>query len=102
MQLLWAQVAMISQHVEVHVHLFLLSVCYAENVDTPCPDRQGVRQEVPERLQLALPLDARVDKIPRCKALGRQGECGSGIKHCCLFSDNYTVDQNLLEVLLPI
>lgn len=64
-QLLWTQVAIISQHVEVHVHCFLLSVRHAENVDTPRPDRQGLRQEVPERLQPALPLDTRVDKIPR-------------------------------------
>lgn len=95
-QLLWTQVAIISQHVEVHVHRLLLSVCHAENVDTPCSDRQGFRQEVPEGLQLALPLDARVDKIPRCKAFGRRGERGLCVKHCCLFGDNYRVDQNLL------
>lgn len=95
-QLLWTQVAIISQHVEVHIHRFLFSVCHTENVDTPCSDRQGFRQEVPECLQPALPLDARVDKIPCCKAFGRRGECGLCVKRCCCFGDNNRVDQNLL------
>lgn len=58
----------------MNVHSFLLSVCDAENVDTPRSDRQGFRQEVPECLQATLPLDMRVDKISRCNAFGRQGE----------------------------
>lgn len=58
------------------VHRFLLSVRYAEDVDTPCSHRQGFRQEVPECLQSTLPLDVRVDKISRCNAFRRQGEWG--------------------------
>lgn len=58
------------------VHCFLLSVGYAENVDTARPDGQGFRQEVPESLQPTLPLDVRVDKISRCNAFRRQREGG--------------------------
>lgn len=75
-QFLWPQVAIISFHVEMNVHRFLLSVCYAENVDARRPDGQGFGQEVPERLQPALPLDVSVDKIPHCNAFGRQRERG--------------------------
>lgn len=56
------------------VHCFILSIGNAENVDTPRSDRQGFREEVPERLQSTLPLDVRVDKISRRNALRRQRE----------------------------
>lgn len=74
MQFFWVHVAIISQHIEMDVHSFLLSVCYAENVDTSWSDGQGFRQEVPERLQPSLPLDIRVDKLSRCNAFRRQRE----------------------------
>jgi len=74
MQLLRAQVAGIGEHIEMDVHGSLLPVCYAENVDAPLSDRQGFRQEVPERLQPTLPLDVRVDKFSRCYAFRRQRE----------------------------
>lgn len=76
MQFLWAQVAIISKHIEMDVHCFLLSICYAENVDAPWSDRQGFRQEVPERLQPTLPFDVRVDKISCGNAFRRQREQG--------------------------
>lgn len=56
------------------VHCFILSIGNAENVDTSRSDRQGFREEVPERLQSTLPLDVRVDKISRRNALRRQRE----------------------------
>lgn len=56
------------------VHRPLLPVGDAENVDAVRPDGQDRRQEVPQRLQPALPLEARVDKITSCTAFGRQGE----------------------------
>lgn len=56
------------------VHGFLLPVHDAENVDAPRSDRQGFRQEVPERLEPTLPFDTRVDKISRCNAFRRQRE----------------------------
>lgn len=60
----------------MNVHCLLLSVRDAKNVDAPCSDGQGFGQEVPERLQPTPSLDARVDKISCCTALGRQGELG--------------------------
>lgn len=68
MQFLRVQVAIIGEHVEVNVHGFLPSVGYAENVDGPRSDGQVFRQEVPERLEAALPLHTRLDKIPGCDA----------------------------------
>lgn len=56
------------------VHRPLSPVGDAENVDAVRFDGQGRRQEVPQRLQAALPLDARVDKITSCTAFGRPRE----------------------------
>lgn len=58
------------------VHRPLPAVGDAENVDAARPDGQERRQEVPQRLQPTLPLGARVDKLSRGTAYGRQGEQG--------------------------
>lgn len=73
-QFLCLQVALISEHVEMHVHGFLVSVGDAENVDASWADGQGFRQEVPERLQPSPPLHVGVDKLSGCNPFNRQRE----------------------------
>lgn len=96
-QLFRAHVAIISEHIEMDVHSFLLSIRYAENVDALRSDGQGFRQEVPERLQLTLPFDVRVDKISRGSAFRRQRGRRSCGKNYRLVNDNYGADQSLVS-----
>lgn len=56
------------------VHRPLPPVGDGKNVDAVRPDGQDRRQEVPQGLQPALPLNTRVDKITSCSAFGRRGE----------------------------
>lgn len=70
------------------VHRPLPAVGDAENVDAARPDGQERRQEVPQRLQPTLPLSARVDKLSRCTAFGRQGERAAYCNEISLIVDD--------------